>query len=346
MVQRREWKWGRVVLPIVFVTIFFLSFLVGRYPVSPFRAMKILFSKALEILSLGRFRLSGWTGAEEAVVINIRFPRIALASLVGAALSLAGASYQGIFRNPMVSPDLLGASTGAGFGAALAILVGGSYFAITLSSFTFGLLAVIIALFIAQKSRIETTLSLVLAGVMVSSLFSSGTSMVKLLADTTEALPAITFWLMGSLSSVKMKDLAFASWPIIIGIIPIILLRWRINLLTLDENEAESMGIDTKKLRLVVILSSTLITAGAVSVSGMIGWVGLVIPHFSRLIFGDDYSVTLPSSLFMGASFLLLVDNLARILSTAELPLGILTSFVGAPVFLYLIAKGGKRDEA
>lgn len=345
----REKKGQRVVvfmLPLAFFIVFALSFLVGRYPVSPFTAIKILFSKLLSFLSFGRLSLSGWTVSEEAVVINIRFPRIAAASLIGASLSVAGASYQGIFRNPMVSPDLLGASTGAGFGAALAILLGGGYFMITLSSFSFGLVAVLFAVIVAKKSRIDSTLSLVLAGVMISSLFSSGTSLIKLMADTQDQLPAITYWLMGSLSSIKMKDLSFAFFPIVIGLIPIILLRWRINLLTLGEDEAKSMGIEVKKMRLIVIFSSTLMTAGAVAISGMIGWVGLVIPHFSRLIFGDDYSLTLPSSAFLGATFLLIVDDLARIVSTAEIPLGILTSFVGAPVFLFLIIKGGRRNEA
>ena len=181
---------------------------------------------------------------------------------------------------------------------------------------------------------------------MVSSLFSSSTSAVKLVADTNDQLPAITYWLMGSLASVKLKDLSFAVWPIVIGLVPVLLLRWRINILTLGEDEARSMGLNTKALRLLVVVCSTLMTAGAVSVSGMIGWVGLVIPHFSRLIYGDDYSVTLPTSAFMGATFLLAVDDLARIATTAEIPLGILTSFVGAPVFLYLIAKGGRRNEA
>ena len=281
---------GVYILPLVFFVVFSLSFLVGRYPVSPFIAIKILFSKVISFFSFGKLSLSGWNAAEEAVVLNIRFPRIASAALIGAALSVAGASYQGIFRNPMVSPDLLGASTGAGFGAALAILLGGGYFMITLSSFSFGLVAVLLAIMVARKSRIDSTLSLVLAGVMISSLFSSGTSLVKLMADTEDQLPAITYWLMGSLSSIKMKDFVFAFFPIVIGLVPIMLLRWRI-------------------------------------------------------IFGDDYSLTLPSSAFLGATFLLLVDDLARIVSTAEIPLGILTSFVGAPVFLFLIIKGGRRNE-
>ena len=175
----------------------------------------------------------------------------------------------------------------------------------------------------------------------VSSLFSSGTSFIKLVADTDSQLPAITYWLMGSLSSVKRRDLWFAAIPILLGIVPLLFLRWRMNLLTLSEAEARSMGVNTNLLRFIVILCATLMTAGSVSISGMIGWVGLVIPHFCRMMFGYDYRRLLPASALMGASFLMIVDDLARILTTSEIPLGILTSFVGAPLFLYLILTGG-----
>jgi iron complex transport system permease protein len=286
-----------------------------------------------------------WTGQEEAVVLNIRLPRILVAALVGAALSTAGASYQGMFRNPMVSPDLMGASTGAGFGAALAILLGLSYFGIMVTAFCFGMAAVLLAWLVSRFSRLNATLALVLAGVMISSLFSACTSFVKLVADTQDQLPAITYWLMGSLSSIKGKDVAFAAIPILLGLIPLILLRWRMNLLTLSEAEARSMGLNTARLRLVVILCATLVTAASVAVSGMIGWVGLVIPHFCRMLFGYDYRRIIPASILMGAGFLMLVDDIARVITTSELPLGILTSFVGAPVFVYLIVQGGADRE-
>lgn len=265
------------------------------------------------------------------------------ALLIGAALSVSGAAFQATFRNPMVSSDLLGASNGAGFGAALVILVGGSYFSITLSSFVFGLLAVFLALLVSSKSRVGEILSMVLSGVMISSLFSSATSFLKLVADTESQLPAITYWLMGSLTSVKNKDLLFASIPIILGFIPIFLLRWRINLLTLPEGEAESMGVNVKLLRIAIVLSATLMTAGSVSISGQIGWVGLIIPHFSRFLFGDDNTLIIPSSALLGATFLMVVDNLSRIITTSEIPLGILTSFIGAPFFIYLIVTGGRK---
>ena len=201
--------------------------------------------------------------------------------------------------------------------------------------------AVLLAYLISRKSRLEEALSMVLAGMMISSLFTAGTSFIKLVADTDNQLPAITYWLMGSLTSVRAQDVRFAALPILIGLIPLLLLRWRINLLTLSDAEARSMGVDTRRLRLVVIVCATLMTAASVAISGMIGWVGLVIPHFCRILFGYDYRRLLPGCVMLGASFLMLVDTLARTLTTSEIPLGILTSFVGAPVFLYLILKGG-----
>ena len=251
-----------------------------------------------------------------------------------------------MFRNPMVSPDLLGASTGACFGAALAILFGASYAVITASSFLFGLAAVGLTYLVGRLSRIRSTLAMVLAGMMVGSLFSAGTSFIKLVADTTDQLPAITYWLMGALTSVRLDDLHFAMVPILCGLIPLFFLRWRLNLLSVSEAEARSMGVNTRLLRLLVILCATLATAASVSISGMIGWVGLVIPHICRLLVGQDTQRLLPCSMLLGASFLMLVDDLARCLTTGEIPLGILTALVGAPLFLYLIVKGGARDAA
>ena len=341
-------RYGRrfLLLGLGFALVFLGSFLLGRYTVSLSTTLRILGSRFLEWVSFGgRTPEMTWTGQEEAVVLNIRLPRILAAALVGAALSTAGASYQGMFRNPMVSPDLMGASTGAGFGAALAILLGFSYFGIMVTAFCFGLGAVLLAWLVSRFSRLNATLALVLAGVMISSLFSACTSFVKLVADTQEQLPAISYWLMGSLSSIKGEDVLFAAIPILLGLIPLLLLRWRMNLLTLSEAEARSMGLNTGKLRLMVILCATLVTAASVAVSGMIGWVGLVIPHFCRMLFGYDYRRIIPASVLMGAAFMMLVDDIARVITTSELPLGILTSFVGAPVFLYLIVQGGAERE-
>ncbi|MGN1001772.1 MAG: FecCD family ABC transporter permease [Oscillospiraceae bacterium] len=344
--KKSAYRWKFLLLAGAFLLVFFGSFLLGRYRVGFPTLLKIVWARILELVSRGRILLpQTWTGVEEAVVLNIRLPRVIAAALVGAALSTAGACYQGMFRNPMVSPDLLGASTGAGFGAALAILLSFSYFGIVTSAFCFGLAAVFLACLVSRFSRLDATLSLVLAGVMISSLFSSCTSFVKLIADTNDQLPAITYWLMGSLCSIKQEDVLFAAVPIVLSFLPLLFLRWRINLLTVSEAEARAMGVHTGRLRAVVILCATLMTAASVAVSGMIGWVGLVIPHFCRMIFGYDYRRLIPASMLMGATFLMIVDNFARLLTTGELPLGILTSFVGAPVFLYLIVKGGAARE-
>ena len=333
-------KTGRrcvLILLILLAAVFFLSFLLGRYRVSALQTARLLADRALSGVSRGHLRLAPtWTPEEASVVIQIRLPRILSAALIGAALSAAGASYQAMFRNPMVSPDLLGASTGACFGAALAILLGASYAVITAG----------LTYLVGRLSRMRSNLAMVLAGVMVGSLFSAGTSFIKLVADTNEQLPAITYWLMGALTAVRLDDLHFAMVPILLGLIPLFFLRWRLNLLTISEAEARSMGVNTKLLRLAVIVCATLTTAASVSISGMIGWVGLVIPHICRLLVGQNTRLLLPCSMLLGASFLMLVDDLARCLTTGEIPLGILTALVGAPLFLYLIVKGGARDAA
>ena len=336
--KTKKFKIKFTILVVIFIVVFFGSFMLGRYPVSPPELMKIILSGIIDIPQ-------SWPDAAENVIFQIRLPRVLAAAIIGAALSLAGVSYQGMFQNPMVSPDILGASSGAGFGAALAILLGASYMGISVAAFLFGLAAVMLAYGISRVSRINATLAMILAGMMIGSLFTSCTSFVKLVADTEQTLPAITYWLMGSLVSIKPQDVAFAIVPIIAGSVPLFLLKWRMNLLTVGEEEAQAMGINTRALRLVVIVCATLLTASSVAISGMIGWVGLVIPHFCRMIFGYDYRKIIPASALFGATFLMVVDNIARLATTAEIPLGILTSFVGAPIFVYLILKGGTSRE-
>jgi len=324
------------VLGAVFLAVLLGSLLVGRYALSPGQLVHMLWT-----------RISGgaadWPISDDKVVFAVRLPRVAAAALVGAALAVSGAAYQGMFRNPMVSPDILGASTGAGFGAAVAILLGAGYFGISAAAFCCGLLAVAAAWLVSRLSKADQAVALILAGMMISSLFSAGTSFVKLVADTQQQLPAITYWLMGSLSSIKDKDVVFLAIPVTLGMIPLFFLRWRMNLLTVGEEEAQSMGVNTRRLRGAVIVCATLLTSASVAVSGMIGWVGLVIPHFCRMLFGYDYRRLIPAGALFGAAFLLAVDDIARLVTTGELPLGILTAFVGAPLFLYLIATGGRR---
>ena len=285
---------------------------------------------------------STWTKQMEVVVINVRLPRIIAAALVGIALSTAGCVYQGMFKNPMVSPDILGSSAGSGFGAALGIFLGMGSAGITTSAFAFGILAVAVALVAAMKYKHNPTLGLVLAGIMIGSIFSAGTSFIKLVADPTDQLPAITYWLMGSLANIRLKDLLLLVPCVLVSIVPLLLLRWRLNVLTQEDEEAQALGVNVKCLRVVVIICATLMSSACVAVSGMIGWGGLVIPPFARKMVGCDYKYLLPATMLMGGSFLMVVDNIARTLATSEVPIGILTAFVGAPFFLYMILKGGR----
>ena len=328
---------GRVaVMAAVLLALFLLSFIWGRYDVPLPEVVRILLSRLFPVAQT-------WTDNMAIAVWNVRLPRILLACLVGCALSAAGASYQTVFQNPMAAPDILGASSGACFGAALAILTGQSSVTVTLYAFCASLLSVALVYLVGSRTRGSRVVNLLLAGIMVGSLFTAGTSYIKLVADPSNQLPQITYWLMGSLSGTRMKTVGFAAVCMTMGLLPLLLLRWRMNLLTLSADEARAMGVHTDRLRLAVILSATVLTAAAVSVSGMIGWVGLVIPHLSRRIVGNDCRWLLPMSMLFGAAFLLLVDNMARCLTAVEIPIGILTAFVGAPFFLYLMIKGGER---
>ncbi|HDR1344895.1 TPA: iron ABC transporter permease [Pasteurella multocida] len=280
----------------------------------------------------------------ETVLWNIRLPRIFTAIIVGAALSVAGATHQGMFKNSLVSPDILGVTAGAGLGAVTAIYFGGSLFTIQVVAFLGGLLAVFLVYLISRTAAHHSpTLALVLAGIAIASLLTAGISLLKILSDPYSQLTTITFWLMGGLNMATLNDLALVAPLICASLIPLILLRWRMNLLSLDDEEAETLGINTKRTRLIFILSATLMTSAAVSITGIIGWVGLIIPHIARLWIGADFRRLLPTSLFIGATFLLLTDTIARSIFSIEVPLGIITSLVGAPFFLSLLIQGGKR---
>ena len=319
------------------LALFLLSFVVGRYGVPLGQVVRILLSGVLPLEQT-------WTDNMAIAVLNVRLPRILLACLVGCGLSAAGTGYQTVFQNPMAAPDILGASSGACFGAALAILTGQGAVMITVFAFLASLLSVALVYLVGNHTRGNRVVNLLLAGIMVGSLFSACTSYIKLVADPTNQLPQITYWLMGSLSGTRMGKVRFAAVCMAVGLVPLLLLRWRMNLLTLSPDEARAMGVHTDRLRLAVILSSTVLTAAAVSVSGMIGWVGLVIPHLSRRIVGSDCRRLMPMSCLFGAAFLLLVDNMARCLTATEIPIGILTAFVGAPFFIYLMVRGGDRS--
>ena len=326
------------ILIMLYILVFVLSFSIGRFPVGPVELMKILLSRIFPIIP-------DWTAQAESVVFNIRLPRILASTLIGAGLSLSGLIFQIIFRNPMVSPDVLGTSTGAGFGAALALLWALPSFSVPLLAFAMGIAAVLLVWKIAAKVPSNQVLGLILGGIMISSLFQSGTSFIKLVADPEDELPAITYFLMGSLAGAGMDEVKLIAAPIIAAAIPMLLLSWRMNLLSLPEEEARSLGVNTWVIRGIAIASATLMTASTVAVAGVIGWVGLVIPHITRMIVGTDARKTVPASLLLGAAFLTAVDTISRSATYSEIPIGILTSFIGAPFFLYLIIKEGRKDE-
>lgn len=315
-----------------------LSTTLGRYPISLKELLGIVWSK-LPFTDIEPF----WTKTQEALFLKHRVPRILLSCMVGCCLSTAGACYQGVFQNPMAAPDILGASSGAALGASLAIILGYVNYVISGFAFAFSLATVALVIFVGNHTRGNRVVGMILAGVMISSLVSSCSSFLKLIADTEDQLPAITYWLMGSFNGADMDEIKLAAIPMVLGLGVIFALRWKINILSLGDEEARTLGINAKRLRVVIIIAASLITAASVAVSGIIGWVGLVIPHMARRIVGNDYKKLIPSTMLLGAAFMLLVDNICRNVWATDLPVGILTSFVGAPFFLYLIMKEGNR---
>lgn len=326
-----------VVLGLVTVVVAIVSLGIGRYYIGPMGIVKVL----LQGIS-GRYY--GMDKNAMAVVLNIRLPRIAASMLLGAGLAISGQTFQMIFRNPLVSPDVLGTSSAASFGASLALLLGLSALMVSITAFAAGIVALFLIYTIASRTRREQTLSLILVGMVVSSIFSAATSFVKLIADPNNVLPAITYFLMGSLSGVGSGDLALVAVPVLVSIAVLLVLSWKINLLSLSEDEARSIGVNTRLVRAVAIVCATVITASSVAVAGNIGWVGLIIPHISRMLVSNDARYSFPSSVFFGASFLTVVDCVSRAASTIEIPIGILTAFIGAPFFLYLLFREVRYD--
>ena len=311
------------------------SFMVGYFPLTlgeVLRAFAWQFGYQGEVLP-------------QAVTIfwRIRLPRILAAVLIGASLSSAGCVYQGMFRNPLVSPDILGVASGASFGAALAIINGSPGWLIQLSAFVGGAVAVALAYIISRKSAHSQTLSLVLTGIMIMALGNAGVTMIQYVANPNDVLQQVMFWLMGSLAKVTMEGLGWSALPMIIGLVVVTTLRWRINILTLDEEEATSLGVNVKRLRLTFIIFSTLLSAAAVCLGGLIGWVGLMVPHMGRALVGPCHSRLLPACAMLGAICLLVMDAIARSLLSLELPLGVVTNVLGAPFFVYLILRRKER---
>lgn len=325
-------KWACIMLaPVI---IFVISLFLGRYSVSNMEILKILANNLL-----GCDFEPTWTESAAKVIIQVRLPRAIMAAMVGAGLSMSGASFQGMFQNPLVSPFILGVSAGASFGAALGLVLDLPYIAVQGLAFVMGLVAVAITYFLAHIYKSTPILMLVLAGTVVSAFFQALLSVIKFTADGDEKLPAITFWLMGSLGSVSLNDIMISFVPIAISIVGLLVLRWKINVLSMGDREARSLGVHTERIKFFIILFSTIITSTAVSICGIIGWVGQVIPHFCRMLVGPDHKALIPATMFVGAAYILVVDDLCRLLTASEIPLGILTAIIGAPIFAYLLRK-------
>ncbi|WP_084146008.1 FecCD family ABC transporter permease [Anaerovorax odorimutans] len=282
----------------------------------------------------------------ETTLFNIRLPRVIAALGIGGGLSIAGASYQGMFKNPMVSPDILGASAGAAFGACVAMLMGLNTYLVQLFGFCTGLIAVTLASNVTKRLGHDPILGLVLGGIMTSTLCSAGTSMVKLIADADDKLPQITFWLMGGFNTINKERIISILLPMAVGFVSLFLSRWQLNVLSFGEDEARSLGIKTTRVRRMIIIASTLITASSVSVCGLVGWVGLVIPHIGRAIVGPNFRYLLPTCAILGAVFLVFVDDVARCAFSVELPIGILTSFIGIPFFYFILRYNRGKDQS
>jgi iron complex transport system permease protein len=323
---------GLAIATAVLIAGLLLAFTVGRYPVSLSDLLQVLLAKAT----------GGAThvpAAVENVILQVRGPRVLAAALIGAALAVAGTAFQGLFRNPLVSPDILGASSGAALGAVLGIYLSLGVFAIQAFAFIGGLVAVAAVYVIGSMVRArDPILVLVLTGVVVGALLGAGVGLVKYLADPYNQLPAMTFWLLGSLSATAVSDLLPLFGPVAVGAIVLIALRWRMNVMSLPEEEARALGVATGPLRIAIVAAATLTTSASVATAGIIGWVGLVVPHLARSLVGPDFARLLPAAAILGGGYLLLIDTLARSAAEVEIPLGILTAVVGTPFFIWLLA--------
>ncbi len=318
------------------IVVFVASFAVGSYGLTPDQLLGGLYRHFFDPASIAG---DNYLLGIEKTLFNIRLPRIMVCLLVGAALAVAGSSYQGMFRNPLTSPDLLGAAAGASLGACIALLLNLDGLIVQLFAFVGGLLAVGLTVSMNGLVKYDALLGLVLGGIMVSTLFQAGTSMVKLLADSNDKLPEITYWLMGSFADVLGRDFWLALAPMLIGFAVLLSQSWKLNVMSFGDEEARALGINTKRTRIIVIFAATLLTSVSVAVAGIIGWVGLVIPHLARAVVGPNYRVLLPVSMLFGATFLLVIDDICRVCFTPELPIGILTSIVGVPVFLFIFKR-------
>lgn len=341
--MKKNHKISKAEYPVLMIGITLILFLLiliacgmGRYSISPFHVFQIIISQIISIPET-------WDPQATGVVMTLRLPRIITAVLVGSAMALSGAAYQGVFKNPLVAPDMLGVSSGACVGASIGILCNAGDFAIQAAAFAGGIAAVLVATSIPKVMKNNSMVMLVLAGIIVGGILDSVMGLIKYLADPDTQLAEITHWQLGSLTKAVWEDVFYMGPPILLAIAVLIAMRWRINILSLGESEAKTLGTDVRKTRGLVIVCATLLTASSVCISGTIGWIGLVIPHFSRMLVGPDNRKMIPLSVILGAIFLLGIDTIARVITSAEVPLSILTGFVGAPFYFYLLLKQRMR---
>ncbi len=324
-------KWFLIIMPMAAVI---LSLFIGKYQADAATILSLLISKT-PFSSGGEF-----SPTLETAIFQVRMPRILMALLVGMSLSVSGAVFQGVFRNPLVSDHILGVSNGASLGAAAAILLGAPIAGVQLAAFISGMLAVGLTYSVSRIYKTTSTLTLVLSGIIVGGFFSALVSLMKSVADPLDKMPAIVFWLMGSFAKISSVDLKYAVPIMVSAVFVLWLVRWRLNVLAVGEEDARSLGMNTELFRFILVILCTLATSTAVAVSGVIGWVGLVVPHVARILVGPDHKALIPLSISLGGTYMVLMDDLARSLTTAEISIGILTAIIGAPFFAYLLRKG------
>lgn len=306
-----------------------IALCLGQYTIALQDVIKVLTLQKVDLVNA------------ETVIFNIRIPRILVSLVVGSGLATAGASFQALFSNPLATPDTLGCANGASFGATLGILLGLNVLGIQISALIFGILAVVLVFVFTRYRHANQIMMIILGGMVVSSLFSALVSLIKYVADPNDVLPVITFWLMGSFSNSTVRSLYTGVPMIVLGMVVLYLMRYRMNALSLKEEEASSLGVNVRQNRMIVIVASSLITASVVSMCGVVGWVGLLIPHISRMLFGNNHTKVIPGCIVFGALFMLIIDTIARCMYQAEIPVSILTAIIGAPVFLLLLRKTG-----
>ncbi|MBQ7000029.1 MAG: iron ABC transporter permease [Oscillospiraceae bacterium] len=339
MPSQKSYRLIMIFLTVALVATSVVALCIGRYSIDPREAFGA-------VASYLQKRMAGTVEkptAMENVIFVLRIPRIIGAIVIGAALSLSGAVYQSVFKNPLVSPDILGVSSGASVGAATEILLGGSLLSMQLMAFAVGLLAVLLSTAIPKMLKNNSNLMLVLSGTIVGGFMCSVLGVLKFIAEEDTELSSIIYWQMGSVQSVKMDTLVYVAPIFIAGAVILVLLSWQLNILSFGENEAKTLGVNLKMLRGITIVISSMLTASAVSISGTIGWIGLIIPHLGRLCVGSDNTKMIPCAMLMGGLFLLVMDTIARTVTSLEVPLSILTGLIGAPIYAWLLWKQKAR---